>query len=74
MDYLLSLPFIFKSLDATVSRLLAETRQLLEELEDVKCLDEIIAMLNRENPIVHREWTYPITNSSKIPVDEGIMV
>lgn len=57
-----------------MSRLLAETRSLLEELEDVKYLDEILAMLNRENPIVHREWTYPITNSSKIPVDEGVMV
>jgi hypothetical protein len=63
-----------KSLDATVSRLLAETRKLLEELEDVKCLDDIIEMLNTELPVIHREWMYPITNSSKIPVDEGIMI
>jgi hypothetical protein len=63
-------------LDATVSRLLAETRKLLEDLEDVKVLDEIIEMLNTEIPIIHREWKwmYPLTNSNKIPVDEGIMV
>jgi hypothetical protein len=63
-------------LDATVSRLLAETRKLLEDLEDVKVLDEIIEMLNTEIPIIHREWKwmYPLANSNKIPVDEGIMV
>lgn len=68
------LSFILKSLDATVSRLLAETRKLLEELEDERCLDDIIDMLNTEIPIIHREWMYPISNSNKIPVDEGIMV
>lgn len=77
MDYLI-FPFLssLKSLDATVSRLLAETRKLLEDLEDVKILDEIIDMLNTEIPIIHRgySWMYPITNSNKIPVDEGIMV
>jgi hypothetical protein len=61
-------------LDATVSRLLAETRKILEDLEDVKSLDDIIAMLNTEIPIIHREWMYPISNPNKIPVDEGIMV
>lgn len=66
--------FISKSLDATVSRLLAETRQLLEDLEDMKCLDDIIEMLNAEIPIIHREWMYPITNPNRIPVDEGVMV
>lgn len=68
--------FSLKSLDATVSRLLAETRKLLEELEDVKCLDDIIDMLNSESsfkPIIHREWIYPIENCSKIPIDEGIV-
>lgn len=78
MDYLLILPFrfafILQSLDATVSRLLAETRKLLEDLEDVKCLDDIIDMLNSEIPIIHREWIHPITNSNKIPVEQGIMV
>jgi hypothetical protein len=63
-----------KSLDATVSRLLAETRKLLEDLEDVKCLDDIIDMLNTEIPVIHREWIYPLTNTSMIPVDEGIMI
>jgi len=69
-----------QSLDATVSRLLAETRQLLEELEDVKCLDDIIEMLNSESvfyPIIHREWKYttPISNASnQMPIDEGIIV
>ncbi|CRK99181.1 CLUMA_CG012484, isoform A [Clunio marinus] len=64
------------TLDATVSRLLAETRKLLEEIEDVKCLDEIIDMLNSEIPIIHREWRfiYAQSNVNKIPVDEGIMV
>jgi hypothetical protein len=61
-------------LDATVSRLLAETRKLLEELEDVKCLDDIIDMLNSDKPIIHREWIYPIENCNKIPIDEGIVV
>lgn len=69
-----SFSFIFKSLDATVSRLLAETRKLLEELEDAKCLDDIIVMLNSEIPVIHREWMYPITNSKEIPVDEGVIV
>lgn len=57
-----------------MSRLLAETRQLLEDLEDMKCLDDIIEMLNAEIPIIHREWMYPITNPNRIPVDEGVMV
>ena len=72
----MSFSFILKSLDATVSRLLAETRKMLEDLEDVKCLDDIIDMLNSEIPIIHREWKWmhPITNSNRIPVDEGIMV
>lgn len=69
--------FSFQSLDATVSRLLAETRKLLEDLEDVKILDDIIDVLNSESifyPIVHREWMFPITNSNKIPIDEGVVV
>lgn len=57
-----------------MSRLLAETKKLLEELEDVKCLDDIIDMLNTEIPIIHREWMYPVTNLNKIPIDEGIVV
>lgn len=70
--------FSLKSLDATVSRLLAETRKLLEELEDVKCLDDIIDMLNSEcifKPIIHHEWisTYPLPNTN-IPIDEGVVV
>lgn len=71
----MSFSFILKSLDATVSRLLAETRKLLEDLEDVKCLDDIIDMLNTEIPIIHREWKwmYPITNSNRIPVDYGVL-
>jgi hypothetical protein len=40
----------------------------------VKCLDDIIDMLNTEIPVIHREWMYPVTNSSMIPVDEGIMI
>lgn len=58
-----------------MSRLLAETKKLLEDLEDVKCLDDIIEMLNTEIPIIHREWMYhPVTNLNKIPIDEGIIV
>jgi hypothetical protein len=75
VDYLIFL-FFLKSLDATVSRLLAETRKLLEDLADVKVLDEILEMLETEIPIIHREWKWihPIENSSGIPIDEGIMV
>ncbi|CAO1385056.1 unnamed protein product [Diamesa hyperborea] len=65
------------SLDATVSRLLAETRELLEEMEDVRCLDQIIEMLNSESvfhPIIHHEWKYHITNANDYPVEEGIPV
>lgn len=64
-------------MDATVSRLLAETRKLLEELEDVKCLDDIIDMLNSESrfkPIIHREWIFPLRNTKNIPIDEGVVV
>lgn len=58
-----------------MSRLLAETRKILEELEDVKCLDEIIDMLNSDiGPIIHREWKYPISNANYLPVEEGIPV
>ena len=59
-----------------MNRLLAETRKLLEDLEDSKFLDEIIAMLNAEIPIIHREWKWcsSIRQSSLIPVEEGVMV
>jgi hypothetical protein len=57
--------------------LLAETRELLEELEDVRCLDQIIEMLNSESifrPIIHHEWKYQIPNANEVPVEEGIPV
>lgn len=69
--------FSLQSLDATVSRLLAETKKLLEELEDVKCLDDIIDVLNSESifhPIIHREWMFPVRNYKNIPIDEGVVV
>jgi hypothetical protein len=50
---------------------------LLEELEDVKCLDDIIDVLNSEavfQPVIHREWMFPINNSKNIPIDEGVIV
>jgi hypothetical protein len=56
---------------------LAETRKLLEELEDVKSLDDIIDMLNSESifkPIIHHEWNFPLRNNNNIPIDEGVVV
>ncbi|KAG5682401.1 hypothetical protein PVAND_011754 [Polypedilum vanderplanki] len=64
------------SLDATVSRLLAETRLLLDDLEESKSLDDIIDMLNSESvfhPIIHREWMFPVKNN-QVPIDEGVLV
>ena len=57
-----------------MSRLLAETRKILDELEDVQCLDDIIAMLNATGPVIHREWNFPIFNPNEIPVEEGVSI
>lgn len=62
-------------MDTTVTRLLAETRQLLNELEDVKFLDDFIDMLNQgpSGPVIHHEWRYS-RGRCQGPIEEGIAV
>lgn len=63
-------------MDTTVTRLLAETRQLINELEDVKFLDELIEHYRAYRdigPIIHKEWKYAIKKCEG-PVEEGIAV
>lgn len=60
-------------MDTTVTRLLAETKQLIEELEDVKVLDELIDILNQDiGPVIHKEWKYSKCVCDG-PIEEGIM-
>lgn len=62
-------------MDTTVTRLLAETRQLMNELDDVKFLDDLIDLLNRGDigPVIHREWKYTMSKCDG-PIEEGIAV
>lgn len=62
-------------MDTTVTRLLTETRQLLNELEDVKFLDDFIDLLDQGNigPVIHREWKYTLSKCEG-PIEEGIAV
>lgn len=64
-------------MDTTVTRLLAETRKLLNELEDVKFLDDFIDLLDRGDvgvrPVIHREWKYTLSKCEG-PIEEGVAV
>lgn len=61
-------------MDTTVSRLLADTRQLLDELADVKFLDDLIELLNQDiGPVIHREWKYTVSKYDG-PIEQGIAV
>ncbi|XP_021711725.1 uncharacterized protein LOC110680219 [Aedes aegypti] len=49
------------SLEATTNRLLADTKKLSDDLDDVRYLDELITILNGDiGPVIHREWPYQI--------------
>ncbi|XP_055549990.1 uncharacterized protein LOC129732782 isoform X2 [Wyeomyia smithii] len=61
------------SLEATTNRLLADTRQLCEDLDDVRYLDDLITILNGDiGPVIHREWPYRILFDT--PIEEGTAV
>ncbi|XP_053693301.1 uncharacterized protein LOC128741480 isoform X2 [Sabethes cyaneus] len=61
------------SLEATTNRLLADTRKLSEDLDDVRYLDDLITILNGDiGPVIHREWPYRILFDT--PIEEGTAV
>lgn len=61
------------SLEATTNRLIADTRKLSDELDDVRYLDELITILNGDiGPVIHREWPYQILFDT--PIEEGTPV
>lgn len=61
------------SLEATTNRLLADTRKLSEDLDDVRYLDDLITILNGDiGPVIHREWPYQILFDT--PIEEGTPV
>lgn len=61
-------------MDATVNRLLSETKQLIQELEDVKFLDDLIDILNQDiGPVIHKEWKYT-KYKCEGPIEEGVIV
>lgn len=61
-------------MDTTVTRLLNETRKLVDELEDVKFLDDLIDLLNQDiGPVIHREWKYTLSKCDG-PIEQGIAV
>ncbi|XP_062562031.1 uncharacterized protein LOC134225733 [Armigeres subalbatus] len=61
------------SLEATTNRLLADTKQLSDDLDDVRYLDELITILNGDiGPVIHREWPYEILFDT--PIEEGTPV
>lgn len=61
-------------MDATVNRLLSETKQLMQELEDVKFLDDLIDILNQDiGPVIHKEWKYT-KYKCEGPIEEGVIV
>jgi hypothetical protein len=62
-----------KALDVTTTRLLKETRAIMRELEDVRYLDDLIALLNNDvGPVIHKEWPYEL--SIDTPIEEGVVV
>ncbi|XP_001658157.2 uncharacterized protein LOC5568792 isoform X1 [Aedes aegypti] len=61
------------SLEATTNRLLADTKKLSDDLDDVRYLDELITILNGDiGPVIHREWPYQILFDT--PIEEGTPV
>uniref|UniRef100_A0A182PRK5 Uncharacterized protein n=1 Tax=Anopheles epiroticus TaxID=199890 RepID=A0A182PRK5_9DIPT len=61
------------SLEATTNRLIADARKLSDDLDDVRFLDELIAILNGDiGPVIHREWPYKIDTDA--PIEEGTPV
>lgn len=61
------------SLEATTNRLIADTRKLSDDLEDVRYLDDLITILNGDiGPVIHREWPYQILFDT--PIEEGTPV
>uniref|UniRef100_A0AAG5CMQ7 Uncharacterized protein n=1 Tax=Anopheles atroparvus TaxID=41427 RepID=A0AAG5CMQ7_ANOAO len=61
------------SLEATTNRLIADTRKLSDDLDDVRFLDELITILNGDiGPVIHREWPYKIDTDA--PIEEGTPV
>lgn len=61
------------SLEATTNRLLADTRKLSDDLDDVRYLDDLITILNGDiGPVIHREWPYQILFDT--PIEEGTPV
>ncbi|XP_053669662.1 uncharacterized protein LOC128720042 [Anopheles nili] len=61
------------SLEATTNRLIADTKKLSDDLDDVRFLDELIAILNGDiGPVIHREWPYKIDTDA--PIEEGTPV
>uniref|UniRef100_A0A182SE74 Uncharacterized protein n=1 Tax=Anopheles maculatus TaxID=74869 RepID=A0A182SE74_9DIPT len=61
------------SLEATTNRLIADAKKLSNDLDDVRFLDELIAILNGDiGPVIHREWPYKIDTDA--PIEEGTPV
>lgn len=61
------------ALEATTNRLIADTRKLSDDLEDVRYLDDLITILNGDiGPVIHREWPYQILFDT--PIEEGTPV
>uniref|UniRef100_A0A2M4AI37 Uncharacterized protein n=1 Tax=Anopheles triannulatus TaxID=58253 RepID=A0A2M4AI37_9DIPT len=61
------------SLEATTNRLIADTKKLSDEMDDVRFLDELITILNGDiGPVIHREWPYKIDTDA--PIEEGTPV
>ncbi|XP_058058956.1 uncharacterized protein LOC131209828 [Anopheles bellator] len=61
------------SLEATTNRLIADTRKLSDDLDDVQFLDELITILNGDiGPVIHREWPYKVDTDA--PIEEGTPV
>lgn len=61
------------SMEATTNRLIADTRKLCEDLDDVRYLDDLITILNGDiGPVIHREWPYRILFDT--PIEEGTAV
>ncbi|XP_039437641.1 uncharacterized protein LOC120419111 [Culex pipiens pallens] len=57
------------SLEATTNRLIADTRKLSDDLEDVRYLDDLITLLNGDiGPVIHREWPYQILFDTPIEI------
>ena len=63
--------YFFKDLEAQTNRLIADTRKISDDLNDVKFLDELIDLLNSDiGPVIHREWPYRILFDG--PIEEGV--